>query len=326
MGGYVVSKPLRGSNVGSNLASLAGAIWLARRLGRAVVVDWRERPQLADQNANYFAEFFETPAKILDVPLLYAPLDGFPEKVRRLELHEAWQLSNGEDLPLPEVVMLTKYHGLDRLHPGPESSRFAALRAFYRSIHPGPAVRAALGEWFAENLDGTFVVGLNVRTGNGHYFGRGGSDAGRVDVSLFDDRSRLLRALERHIRMRLRRVPRSLRDGYRVFYATDSADMAELLGRLPRAVTRRNVFPPPGAGDTFRFDGDTYTDRDAVCDTLVDMFLLARCDALIYNNSLFNQYARTVTGAFSGNQAHLETLFLRYWRRRVVNGLSGRLR
>ena len=40
------------------------------------------------------------------------------------------------------------------------------------------------------------------------------------------------------------------------------------------------------------------------------MFLLARCDALVYNNSLFNQYARVVTDDFGGNLVQFESLFL----------------
>jgi hypothetical protein len=78
---------------------------------------------------------------------------------------------------------------------------------------------------------------------------------------------------------------------------------------LPRAKTRRTLFPPPGAGDLYSF-ADDGSDRRAVIDTLADMFLLARCDALVYNTSVFNQYARVVTGCFGGNLVHLETQFL----------------
>ena len=75
-------------------------------------------------------------------------------------------------------------------------------------------------------------------------------------------------------------------------------------------MTRRTAFPPPGTGDLYRFEGDAHSDRAAIVDTLADMFLLARCDALVYNNSLFNQYARVSTGNFSGNQVHFETMFI----------------
>ena len=51
-----------------------------------------------------------------------------------------------------------------------------------------------------------------------------------------------------------------------------------------------------------------YTDRHAVVDAIVDMFLPARCQALIRNGSVFNEYANTVTNCFNGNVRHIETL------------------
>ena len=46
MTGYVVTRPFRTSNIGSNLASMAGALWLARSLDRTLLVDWRGLTQL----------------------------------------------------------------------------------------------------------------------------------------------------------------------------------------------------------------------------------------------------------------------------------------
>jgi len=101
--------------------------------------------------------------------------------------------------------------------------------------------------------------------------------------------------------------------------------MSELLAGLPDAVTRRTVFPPAGSGDTYAFEGPAYSDRDAIHDTLAGMFLFARCDALVYNSSLFNQYARVLTGCFGGNQVHIETLFLRKRARYVAAAIRRRI-
>ncbi len=101
--------------------------------------------------------------------------------------------------------------------------------------------------------------------------------------------------------------------------------MSELLAGLPNAVTRRSLYPPPGTGDTHAFDDDPAAARASIVDTLVDMFLLARCDALIYNSSLFNQYARVVTENFGGNQVHIETLFLRTRSRHLAAAARRRL-
>lgn len=312
--GYIVSRPFPDSNVGSNLSSLVGAHWLAQRLGRALVVDWRCMSQLSDASLNYFTEFFEAPAELLGVPVLYAPADlGYEENgadARVLEPGEARSVGAGAGPAEDRFLVLQAYHGLDRLYPGPEAKRVGLLRSLYRRLCPSPRIAAAVDGWATAELDAPFVVGVNVRTGNGRYFRQGTRYASRVDVSLFEDPRRFLRLLERACRKRMRLLPRALRDEFRIFYATDSAAMSELLARLPNAVTRRTVFPPPDAGDLYVFDEPDYDDHAAIEDTLADMFLLARCDALVYNTSLFNQYARVVTGQFGGNLVHFESLLL----------------
>jgi hypothetical protein len=202
------------------------------------------------------------------------------------------------------------YHGPDRIVDGSERERYGLLRSFYRSLEPGPELRAALEGW-EMNLDAPFTVGVNIRTGNGQYFGKGGTYRGRVNIEIFRDEERFLRAVERACISRTRSLPRYLRGSPSIFFATDSEPMSRLLARIPNAVTRRTVFPPSGAGDLYAFPAEGRADRLAVLDTLADMFLLARCDALVYNTSLFNQYARIATGCFGGNMVHLESRFLR---------------
>lgn len=314
--GHVVTRPFPESNVGSNLASLAGAILLAQKLERGLIVDWRGMAQLPDKSVNYFAEFFENRSAFLGVPTAYAPLTGavYDEDPGTpwLNANEAAAAVRG-DLAVgdAEYVVLQQYHGPDRLLPGSESDRFAFLRQFYREVLPGPEVREAIDGWAEEHLGGRVVVGINVRTGNGAYFGRGKPYEGRVDLSVLQDDARLLRTLERAVRRLTRRVPRSVRDATATFYATDSPEMSRLLARLPGAVSRRATYPPPNTGDLYAFDGAPDDARASVVDTLADMFLLARCEALIYNGSMFNQYARIVTGAYGGNLVHLDTLFMR---------------
>jgi Nodulation protein Z (NodZ) len=328
--GYVVNRPFGDSNVGSNLSSLAGAHWLARHLGRGLVVDWREMSQLKDASLNYFTEFFEAPSELLGVPIHYAPTDiGYEQRnagVRVLEPGEAHRIALGDETPEERCLLLEAYHGLDRVHPGPESTRVALLRSLYGQIRLAPRIAAAVESWAAARLDAPFVVGVNVRTGNGQYFRPGMRYADRVDISLFDDSARFLRLLERACRARLEHLPRPRRDEFQIFYATDSAAMSDLLARLPNSVTRRTIFPPPDAGDMYAFDQPGYDDHAAIEDTLVDMFLLARCDALVYNTSLFNQYARLVTGQFGGNLVHFESLLLRKRAGALVRSAGRRLR
>jgi hypothetical protein len=324
---YVVSRPYPDSNVGSNLSSLAGALWLARRLGRDLVVDWRGMRQLNDPALNYFTEFFACPAELLGTRVHYAPVeldyqDGSDQAVWPGP-HAAARMGTEQPDDLPRAVVLQPYHGLDRLHPGPEAERFRLLRALFRHVAPGPAVAAAIDAFSAESLDdAAFVIGVNVRTGNGHYFQRGMAYENRVDVRLFDEPEAFVRLLARACRARTRMLPPELRDAFRIFYATDSAAMSSILGRLPNSVTRRQIFPPAGEGDLYAFADEPHRDRDAIVDTLADMFLLARCDALVWNFSLFNQFARVSTGYFGGNHVHFESL---QWARRARHA-AGRLR
>lgn len=315
--GYLVTRPFPESNVGSNLASMAGALWLAGELDRTLVVDWRGLSQLSDPSLNYFSEFFATPPELAGGRVLYAPApeagayeEGAPG-TRLIELEEAYELRVGNATTDAGTLVVQRYHGLDRIHPGPDAERFRLLRTCYGDVRPAPELAALVDGWWTEHCDGASVVGVNVRTGNGRYFGKGMPYANRVATSVFENRERFLRVIERAVRARLQRLPRSLRDDFVVFYATDSAWMSELLGRLPNAATRRRRFPPPAAGDTYAFTDPDYSDRDGVLDTLADMFLLARCDALVFNTSLFNQYARVVTDNFGGNLVHFEGLFLR---------------
>ena len=295
---------------------MAGAVWLAQRLERPLVVDWQGQAQLRDKSLNYFAEFFETPAAILGVPVLYAPA-GVGDYSRGsaaaqwVEPDEAQRLASGRAATNAQFVVCQTFHGVERVHPGLEAERFRFLRSFYRAIQPAGFVREAAEGWWAENCDGAFVVGVNVRTGNGQYYGKGMPYAGRVDISLFDDSERFLRKIEAACRARVRRLPKQLRDDFVVFFATDSGSMSELLSRLPSARTRRTVYPPPGIGDLYSFDDEADADRRSVTDTIADMFLLARCDALVFNSSVFNQYARVATGYFAGNLVHIESLFRR---------------
>src|SRR5262249_37456684 len=160
-----------------NLSSMAGALVLAERTGRTLVVDWRGQAQLPDKSLNYFTEFFTAPSEILGVPVLYAPVDlgdYGPESgdATWVEPDEAQRLALGATKPERPFVVCQTYHGVDRVHPGSEAERFRFLREFYGRMRPTDEVLRAADDWWAKNLGGSFVVGVNVRTGNGQYYGK----------------------------------------------------------------------------------------------------------------------------------------------------------
>jgi hypothetical protein len=314
-GGYLVSRPHPGSGIGSNLASLAGAIWVARKLQRTVIVDWRGSAFLKDKSANYFTSFFEAPSGIQGVDVRYAPCAELDAAEQEQEIgvsaaREAMRVGSSEHT----ILVIRDYHGLERVDSkGSEAAQFWLLQDFYRYIQPLPFIRDDIDKFARAHFHSHFVVGVNLSTGNGE-FAKGQYYADRVDLQIFSREERFLRKVERARALAVRGLPRALRTEARIFFATDSYDMHGLLKRLPNAVTRRTVFPPPGVGRVFcDYNDPGYTDRDAIVDAIVDMMLLARCQALVRNGSVFNQYAATVTNCFNGNMRHIERLYARYW-------------
>jgi hypothetical protein len=303
-------------------------VWLADRLRGSVLLDWRGTIFLSDPTLNYFTEFFVPAPKILGVPVDYAPspraLDyeratangtTLPPRNERLELDPEVLpelLGRPEAAPLYLRTRRFLLHERRSTRDGRVTPRLAPvdaervrefIDAFYRLVTPRPFVADELTLWYETNLRGHFVVGLNVASGNG-LFAADGRYAAYVDIGMFEDEEGFLRKLE----LACDRAAAGQSD-YKIFFATDSAQMAAVLSRLPRAVTRRTVFPPAGAGREFGdYDALGHSDRAAAIDTIVDMLLLARCDALVMHPTWFAHYALVTTGAFGGNVQDIEKL------------------
>ena len=312
---YIVTHPQPLSGMGSNLASLAGAVWYASQLGRELIVNWRGVACMRDQTKNFFTEFYETPPEIQGVRIHYAPCAELPEPVDQFkELTIAQALSTLTEGDAASHLVLRDFHSLERLDRRSDpAALFWRLQDFYRFIKPRPFVQAEIDRFADQHFKGAFVVALNLAGGNGE-FEKGQPFAGRVDTNIFSKERQFLNKVERAYRLALKGLPRYLRSSGKIFFATDSKAMHDLLARLPNSVTRRKVFPPPGVGRYFSdYTDPNYTDRDSIVDSLTDMFLLARCQALIRNGTAFNLYAQTVTNQFNGNSRHLESLYARYW-------------
>jgi hypothetical protein len=317
---YVVTRPFPESGLGSNLASMAGAWELARRLGRDLVVDWRGMVFLKDASVNYFTRYFAQVPELDGVRIHYAPspeagdhLESADEARREIVPNELAAVLGADPAALPRYLVLTEYHGLDRMGSGDRAAEHFRLRRFYRSLALRPDVQGKLDAFYDAHLANAFVVGINLGTGNiasptGRYY------YGRFDSGIFENRERLLRRIGVATWLAVRRLPRELRATRRVFYATDSAWMSDLLGRLADSHTRRTIFPPAGAGRFFvDYEQLGHSDELASEDMVIDHFLLGRCDALVYNGSMFSNYARVLTNHFSGNSRNLDSLYARYW-------------
>jgi hypothetical protein len=312
--GYVVADPGDRPGIGSRLLGLAQAVWLARELGRRVVVDWRRTPFLEDQSKNYFTEFFEPVRTICGVSIEYAPSRD-AKKYTQAGDAEKWSLRFDDSAELardpdaaPPYVVVRSLVDLEPFAAYDEAGYGTFLEDVYRRIVPRPAVAREVEEWHHANLRGHFVVGVNVSTGNG-LFEQGGRYAGRLDVGIFEDRRRFLSLIEEGRRRAIRTLPGYMRRASKVFVATDSGDMSELLCKLDGAVARRTVFPPPGTGHGFSGWSELgYSHERAAADVIVDMLLLAQCDALIKNRTRFSSYALVSARYFSGNVQEIEAL------------------
>ncbi len=314
---FVVTRPFPGSGIGSNLVSMAGAVWLAGRLRRELIVDWRATDFLQDKSLNLFPEYLDPVEEIQGVRVRYAHA-GDPnwsqegDGVRKLDPSEVGRVIAGgsED----RFLVITPYHAYERIEAGGNPlERFRRLRDFYSYIQPCERLRRVIDEFAAEaRMDDAFVVAANIATGNGDYR-RGTKAYGRVKVEIFDHERRFLRMVSVARSLAIRRLPRYMRDRALTFVATDDANMRALLMQLPNAVTRRVVFPPPGAGRSFAdYDVPGYTDKDAFADIVCDHFLLARCNAIVRNPSMFSTYALVTTTFYNGNIRNVETMYPRY--------------
>jgi hypothetical protein len=322
----VVSKKVGG--LGACLVTLFRAWQFARRAGRTLVVDWRASLYERDPRVNAFGRLFANRGWIADVPIVtgdrvagldypepfFPPgwsadrLHRFPDRyytAAALDRVEPQRLGSrraqfelcigGEDPPHPTVVL---HHGLrspDPVDPGDEHFPrldSEAARAFLQALEPQPEIHEAAADFAARRLAARPIVGLHVRHGNGE---REERVTGETTPRLNRDPETLLAAF----RVALAATPRERGVPTTIFLATDSVAVQELFTReLPQIVTYPKRLRPAGHGALH-----AGPDEDGGRDALVEMLLLARCDALVHNDSCF-----TFLPIFGGDHA---------WRARV---------
>ncbi|MCM2268840.1 MAG: nodulation protein NodZ [Thermoanaerobaculia bacterium] len=311
MARVVVSKKVGG--LGACLVTLFRAWQFAQRTGRLLVVDWRASLYADDPRVNAFDRLFANRDEIAGVPIVtgervaalaYAEpvfppgwtaerLHGFPDRYytaaaldgvdseRLGSRRDQFELClDGDDLPHPTVVL---HHGLRSPAPvdldGDHFPRVdaAAARRFLAALEPVAEVRAAAARFAGERLARRPVVGLHVRHGNGELEERA---AGVFTRRLNRDPSALLEAYRAALVAAGRDAPATL------FLATDSAEVqACFAAAFPDLVVYPKWMPPPGRGALHARAGGS-----GGCEALVEMRLLAGCDALVHNDSCFTFY------------------------------------
>ncbi len=272
---YVISIRRR-TGLGDHLICLAAAWRFARDTGRTLVADWRFSPYTLAAEDNLFPLCFEVPAKLAAVPFIagadVAALSPRKGRSSRLDALAFWRrgdarwlshrqalahICSGGDLAAPRVVIESCVnHGITAV---------ADLWDFFSQLTPVVAIASAVSA-FRAGLPPGPVIGLHVRHGNGARI-PGYAPHWRSFPSAI---ARCLRAVD---------AARSrLGQGATVYLCTDSVEVEKALRtRIPGLLTRQKMQRDGGEGELHLWRGAALAREDA----LVEMLLLAHCDALV---------------------------------------------
>ena len=277
---YVVS--MRSAGLGDRIISL-GAAWLfARNTGRTLVADWRHSLYSLDFGSNLFEQCFQPLSELAGVRFiaddriadLRLPRPRYPARwnndralaspLRRprytpSDEHAAAvaMIRGGTDVSAPTVVFDAC------INDGLVSIEHS--RAFLSALRPAGHVAERVAVFRRNELHGARTIGLHVRHGNG-------AETGHASYwQTFEA------AMARCVRA-TRKAREMLGSDALVLLCTDSAEVETAIRSLiPNVVCRAKTFRPSGAGELHGWRG-AHHGRD---DALVEMLLLAECDALI---------------------------------------------
>lgn len=281
--------------MGNRMLSTASGILWAKAVGRAPFVDWRDEAY-SRNHENSFFHFFDNPAVLRDPPndeLDITPpvwqghldksvsemLHTFdPDKHSSFTIHKKYSIDPKRADYSQSIAVFWYYMG-----------RFAAIAPLARKRLPEykdlsvedisrkalreelpltAAVREQIDSFHAENWTGP-TVGVHVR---------------------YSDLTTDLDKLESAARKQLARLP-----GAAIFLATDNQRVEDdYRAKFERVITTPKWFPPEGA--TMHQNTDCADPIANGTEALLDMYLLARCDALVYaSRSTFSEISRLVS-------------------------------
>lgn len=272
---FLISR--KNTGLGSDLATVVGAWDYARRTSRTLVIDWRNSLYLQDRSLNAFPRLFQKIDHIEGVRVICDdsitkqrfPTPTFP--LQSLGHHEYRDLIlHRKDMDAPTLLNRLPMHSF----PSVELQRkvLSALR-----LHD--EVQSQVNEFIRDEFASATVLGVHFRHGNGEHLGFG-RDSDTLDrcqqfaVACREMYKNLKNTSHRH---------------FRIFLATDSQEVVHHLTSLISSVfTRPKRFHELNGGRLHRRSLGLSGAQDA----LIEMSLLAQCNALIYNSSWFSYYAR----------------------------------
>ncbi|HZW11193.1 MAG TPA: nodulation protein NodZ [Phycisphaerales bacterium] len=276
------------------LCAASGILW-ARAVGRAPYVDWRDNAY-SKQGENSFFHFFESPRVLREPPpetesvfpavwrgRLGQSVSGMlhaydPDKHSSLTIHRKYSVDPAR-ADYPEAVAVFWYY----------MGRFRAVAPLARERvdgYAGLSVEQVARKALKEELPPSVRVRERIER-----FVAGSWPEKAVGVHVrYTDRTTDLGKLKAATREQLRRLP-----GAKVFLATDNRRVEEEFRReFGEVLTTPKWFPPEGA---VMHQNEQCADPVANgVEALTDMYLLARCDALVYaSRSTFSEISRLIS-------------------------------
>lgn len=286
---------------------MLGPCWkYALKTGRTLVIDWRGNPYTrSDPARNLFTLLFEPPDQSeIGVPCIaddsvndlrfpqpvLGPSEAIPQESGEVHnfpgtgvcVSDMRQIiACGLDVDFPTVMPslgtmygLAKYFGPMGWN-WPPMFTFREGRRLYGSLRVRPRLATLISEFHQAHMTDRPVIGVHVRHGNGE---------GRFRDHF---KNREIRGFPGFIESLVDKIRRFAADRFggrcTVFLCTDSDEVVRAMEpSFDSLVSRRIWRPAPGEGIDFdhaykRADGG----EEAVVDALVDMRLLAKCDAVL---------------------------------------------
>ncbi|MEG3639055.1 nodulation protein NodZ [Magnetococcus sp. PR-3] len=272
---FIITRKQTG--IGSDLVSVICALNYAIQTGRHLIIDWRQSIYIQDPSINLFLQLFHIPNQIEGIRVFVAAPQFDDSSLPTPILHsDQWPFEDyhhamleGIDRPEPTLLITRPMHHL------PSEERQAEL---FRYIQPAPRLAQKIQPFQTAHFSPRPVIGVHIRHGNGERLGQG-RDA-LIELGIEGIYTRIM-----HTVARITDQPHSL------LLCTDSLDLRQYAqAHHPHLIYWDSQLLADNQGPIHNKAFDLQGAEDAV----IEMWLLAATQGLIYNPSWFSHYGRMV--------------------------------
>lgn len=316
---FIISRPYEDSGLGANLLSFAGALYLAEKTNRDLIVDWTGLKNLNYREKNLFTEFFVPLRDYNGVNIIYSNengdgiLDYDKSEVHEASLSDCFELLDGKEFPDNFYLYDFHYRILDKNKKLTREFIFYYVRSFYFRLQPQPSIAQKIDELYKKHFEDKYVICCAVRTGNGAFVKDGPYSMyiNYINQKIISSPKFPLR-LKRAAKRCTLNLQSYIASSTSYFIVTENEEMQKnLCNSLDNAFSIREKYAPPTAEHGVHLPAsqwgfDDYDEYDNLEDVIINMFLMAKSDAFIYNCSGYNQYALHISNHFNGKAVNFE--------------------